>query len=61
MRLVALAAGLAGAAGSAVDANVTLDRAAASWTFDGVGALSAGASSRLLVDYAEPYRSQVRH
>eukprot|EP01084_Bolivina_argentea_P194273 333296_1 len=27
--------------------------------FDGIGALSAGASSRLLIDYDEPYRSQV--
>lgn len=28
-------------------------------TFDGAGALSAGASSRLLIDYPEPYRSQI--
>jgi hypothetical protein len=28
-------------------------------TFEGVGALSAGASSRLLVDYPEPYRSEI--
>ena len=28
-------------------------------TFEGLGALSAGASSRLLVDYPEPYRSQI--
>lgn len=27
--------------------------------FDGVGALSAGASSRLLIDYKEPYRSEI--
>lgn len=27
--------------------------------FEGIGALSAGASSRLLIDYSEPYRSQV--
>jgi len=27
--------------------------------FAGTGALSAGASSRLLVDYQEPYRSQI--
>ncbi len=27
--------------------------------FDGVGAVSAGASSRLLIDYPEPYRSQI--
>jgi hypothetical protein len=28
-------------------------------TFEGIGALSAGASTRLLIDYPEPYRSQV--
>ena len=28
-------------------------------TFQGVGAVSAGASTRLLYDYAEPYRSDV--
>ena len=27
--------------------------------FEGVGALSAGASTRLLIDYPEPYRSQI--
>lgn len=27
--------------------------------FDGIGALSAGASSRLLIDYEEPFRSQI--
>jgi hypothetical protein len=28
-------------------------------TFEGIGALSAGASSRLLLDYPEPYRSDI--
>jgi hypothetical protein len=28
-------------------------------TFEGIGAVSAGASSRLLIDYPEPYRSQI--
>src|SRR5690625_4857764 len=28
-------------------------------TFEGIGALSAGASSRLLIDYPEPYRSDI--
>ena len=28
-------------------------------TFEGIGALSAGASTRLLIDYQEPYRSQI--
>lgn len=27
--------------------------------FDGIGAVSAGASSRLLIDYPEPQRSQI--
>ena len=27
--------------------------------FDGIGAVSAGASSRLLIDYPEPYRGQI--
>ena len=31
----------------------------ASLVFDGHGGLSAGASSRLLIDYAEPARAQI--
>jgi hypothetical protein len=38
---------------------VTLDGASKGKIFEGIGALSAGASSRLLVDYPEPYRSQI--
>ena len=38
---------------------IMLDGASAGRTFDGIGALSAGASSRLLIDYPEPQRSQV--
>ncbi|MGB6302314.1 MAG: hypothetical protein WBF45_01085, partial [Acidobacteriaceae bacterium] len=38
---------------------VTLDGANKGKIFEGIGALSAGASSRLLVDYPEPYRSQI--
>jgi O-glycosyl hydrolase len=38
---------------------VTIDGAAGGRTFDGVGALSAGGSSRLLVDYPEPQRSRI--
>ncbi|MEO6922665.1 MAG: hypothetical protein ABI142_02455, partial [Bryocella sp.] len=38
---------------------MTLDGASPTHTFDGLGALSAGASSRLLVDYPEPQRSQI--
>jgi hypothetical protein len=42
-------------------ANVTatLTDAGIAHRFDGIGALSAGASSRLLWDYNEPQRSQI--
>jgi hypothetical protein len=36
-----------------VDLKQTID------IYDGIGAVSAGASSRLLIDYPEPYRSQI--
>src|SRR5579862_2042388 len=39
--------------------NIVLDSAAAGKVYEGIGALSAGASSRLLYDYKEPYRSQI--
>src|ERR1019366_6805704 len=39
--------------------HVVLDGQSGGRTFDGLGALSAGASSRLLVDYPEPQRSQI--
>ena len=38
---------------------ITLDGKSKGSIFEGIGALSAGASSRLLVDYPEPYRSQI--
>lgn len=38
---------------------IYLDGHATGRTFDGIGAVSAGASSRLLIDYPEPYRSQI--
>jgi len=38
---------------------VLLDGTSPGRTFDGIGAVSAGASSRLLIDYPEPYRSQI--
>ena len=51
---------LAAAAASAeVHTNVTIDPSAPGLTFDGNGGLSAGASSRLLIDYREPQRTQV--
>lgn len=44
---------------AAVPLSVTLDGATAHHRYDGHGALSAGASSRLLIDYPEPQRTQV--
>ena len=39
--------------------SVVLDGQSPGRIFDGIGAASAGASSRLLIDYPEPYRSQI--
>jgi hypothetical protein len=50
---------LASPARAAVSQQVTVDGGAGGLTFDGVGALSAGASSRLLIDYPEPQRSRI--
>ena len=38
---------------------IVLDGSAIGGIYEGIGALSAGASSRLLYDYKEPYRSQI--
>jgi len=38
---------------------IHLDANSPGRTFDGIGALSAGASSRLLIDYPEPQRSEI--
>ncbi|MGH9400851.1 MAG: galactosylceramidase [Terriglobia bacterium] len=38
---------------------ITIDGNSSGRVFDGLGALSAGASSRLLIDYPEPTRSQI--
>ena len=43
----------------AQDLKVTIDGRSKGRIFDGLGALSAGASSRLLYDYPEPQRSQI--
>ena len=45
------------AGASALD--ITLDPQQPGRTFEGIGAASAGASSRLLIDYPEPQRSQI--
>jgi hypothetical protein len=39
--------------------SIAIDGRAPGRIFDGIGAVSAGASSRLLIDYPEPYRSQI--
>jgi len=58
--VVALAALCLGAAPArAAGTTITVDGASGGRTFDGVGALSAGASSRLLVDYPEPQRDRI--
>src|ERR1700761_892606 len=41
------------------DTAIVLDGSGTGRIFEGIGAASAGASSRLLYDYKEPYRSQV--
>jgi len=38
---------------------VNIDLKGTGRVYEGIGALSAGASSKLLIDYTEPYRSQV--
>lgn len=44
---------------SAQNKTVLIDGKAAGRLFEGIGAVSAGASSRLLIDYPEPYRTQI--
>ena len=44
---------------AAADFALTIDPAKTGAEFEGVGAVSAGASSRLLMDYPEPMRSQI--
>ncbi len=46
-------------AASARAVDVVLDGTIKGRTFEGLGAVSAGASSRLLIDYPEPQRSQI--
>ncbi len=53
--ILATAAGVRGAE----TVNIRLKGSDSGQTFQGVGAVSAGASTRLLFDYAEPYRSDV--
>src|ERR1017187_8735020 len=50
---------LMGSAALGQQTNVVLDGTSKGRVFDGLGAASAGASSRLLIDYPEPQRSQI--
>src|ERR1022692_1269331 len=45
--------------GPVAGADIVLDAGNEGRVFEGLGAVSAGASSRLLVDYREPQRSQI--
>src|SRR3974390_725090 len=47
------------ASAAAQQTQVVIDGRRKGRGFDGLGALSAGASSRLLIDYPEPQRSQI--
>lgn len=61
LRVLVLALGLL--LGQAFGANepilIAIDPTEIGRVFEGIGCLSAGASSRLLIDYPEPYRGQV--
>src|SRR5215469_17866174 len=47
-------------ASAAVATSITLDGHGTGRTFDGIGAISGGGgNTRLLIDYPEPYRSQI--
>ena len=50
---------LAGVCAASSSSQVTIDPSGPSFTYDGAGGLSAGASSRLLVDYEEGPRSEI--
>ena len=56
---LALSLVLVGLTTSAATVTVSLDAKDTGRVFEGIGAVSAGASTRLLYDYAEPYRSDV--
>jgi len=57
--LGALLAGLLCCSLSARQIVINVDGRSGGRMFEGIGALSAGASSRLLLDYPEPYRSDI--
>lgn len=55
----AVADKLAHSGSETADKAIVLDGMSKGQIFEGIGAVSAGASSRLLIDYPEPYRSQI--
>ena len=57
--LLGLVAGLMGFSLSAREIVINVDGKSEGRVFEGIGALSAGASSRLLLDYPEPYRTDI--
>jgi hypothetical protein len=57
--LLAMAEAISGIHGHAQDKTIVIDGQSTGRIFDGLGAVSAGASTRLLVDYPEPQRSQI--
>jgi hypothetical protein len=57
--ILLLAIGFTGVSAHGQQTTVVLDGNGAGRVFDGLGAASAGASSRLLIDYPEPQRSQI--
>ena len=59
IRSALLAVLLVSSASLVAQTTIQLDASSPGRTFEGFGALSAGASSRLLIDYPEPQRSQI--
>lgn len=57
--LLVLAIGFASVVANGQNISVVLDGNSPGRVFDGIGAVSAGASSRLLIDYPEPQRGQI--
>jgi hypothetical protein len=57
--LIVIACGCASRKSLTLSTTITIDGKGEGRIFEGIGAVSAGASSRLLIDYAEPYRSQI--
>lgn len=56
---LALAGAALATSGADADLQLTLDPTRVGDEFEGIGAVSAGASSRLLIDYPEPARSNI--